>query len=555
MIKKIVAIIIAILMIALLAVSCKTNGNTLKTQVNVNDTQGTTSQQSKSDDIKKEIKEIVMCESSDFSGGFSTFLTTKGVGFMYYFGNFYETLINYDNGKIEPGLAESWEVNNNEITFYLREGVKFSDGSDFNAEVVKVTFEMIPKVLGEQYANNFGVLSKLEEVEVIDDYTVKLKLSEPYYAALQELTMVRPMAMISLNAFTEEGLSDETYSKTFGTGPYMLDSFVEGQDYTFVRNDNYWGEQPAVEQFVVKVIPDMESRIMALRSGEIDIVVGSNKITYDAFSEFKNGDKFTAKVSESIVKTRDVLLNTTKEPFDDKKVRLAVQYAVDKQSICDNVLYGIEDKADYFLNFRLPYCEVNIEPYVYDKREAEELLEAAGWLKVEGSDIRKKDGQELEAEILFRTGKGVEEDIALTLAAQLREVGFDIKATGLELLNWCGKAAQGKFAMSISETYGIPYDPYTIMRYMGGCSPDNAAQQGLSNKPEIDLQISKLSNIIDEVKIQEIYDYILITLHEEGVTVPISYMKELVIYNNEKIKEYKFNGQPTNIHVSGIVPN
>ncbi len=540
MIKKITTVLAVMLLVVSLAVGCTPDRDAAEIGA---------------ESSEKDINKIVMCQSADLIGSSNITPLANEMAATFYLANFYETLVNYEKGTITPGLAESWEVNENEITFKLKKGVKFSDGADFNAEVVKKNFDMIPKIWPEMFVSAFNVLRTLDEVQVIDNYTVKLVLANPYYGALQELTNGGPYGMMSPNAYTEEGLSEGADSKTFGTGPYMLDSFIKGQEYTFVINDNYWSEQPAVKQFAVKIIPDMESRIMALRAGEIDMIVGANNITYDAFSEFSSDGKFEAKVSQAENKTNGIMLNTTKPPFDDKNVRLAVQHAINKKVICDNLLYGIETKADFLLNPKLPYCDVSLEAYDYDVEKAKDLLDQAGWPAIGKSGIREKEGQRLEAEILFKSGVGVEEDVSLALAGQLKEIGFDVKVTGLERMAWFGKAAEGNFTISTVETMGIPYDPQIFISIMAVPSWNNPVQQGLAVKPEIDKKIKELSNTVDSEKVQKIYDYILTTLHQEALYVPVSYSRELVIFNKELVNDYKFNGQPSKVDVSGIIPN
>lgn len=497
-------------------------------------------------------EEVVICESFDINNGFSPVFTyTEGWGAFYYLGNFYETLVNYEQGEIKPGLATSWEIDGNEITFKLRKGVKFTDGTDFKAEVVKKNLEMISVITGKQYSGSFKVLTKLEDIQVIDDYQVKLILSEPYYGALQELTMVRPMGMMSLNAYCEDGLSDEIYSKTFGTGKYLIENAVKGENYTFVRNEKYWGEKPELKQFTIKKIPDMESRIMALRTGEIDMIFGSNNISYDSFAEFKDNSHFEAKASKEEVFTRYFLLNTTQKPFDDRNIRYAIQYAVDKDVIINSLFYGLEEKADYLFNPDLPYCDVTLNKYNYNPQKAEQLLEEAGWKKVVGSDIREKNGQKLSAELIYET-TGIEEELALIIAGQLKEVGFDIQLSGMELMACMSKTFSGNFNIYSARTYGVPYEPYTEINVMCSVGYHNPAQQGLLQKKEIDLKINNLLSMVDKDKIQESYKYLLTTLHDEALYLPISYKKDLVIFNKNKIKDYEFNGQPLNFDASGI---
>ena len=116
-----------------------------------------------------------------------------------------------------------------------------------------------------------GVLT--ESIEVIDDYTFALYLTTPYYGVLSDLAMCNPMGIVSPNAFNEDlTTKEELMTQTMGTGPYMYAGDGDGTSYTFVRNPNYWGEEPDVDEFTVKVIADPESAVLALQSGEVDLL-------------------------------------------------------------------------------------------------------------------------------------------------------------------------------------------------------------------------------------------------------------------------------------------
>ena len=501
---------------------------------------------------KQEMVEIFIGEGSDFLGGFNIISGYDNSGIFNYTSNIYETLVLYDEKGVKPGLAKSWEIKENKITFKLREGVKFSDGAELTAEVVKLNFDTMKATIGEQMAWFAGV-SKLQEVNVIDKYVVEFIYDTPYVVALQDFTASVPMAIMSPNAFKNGGVSESINTVTMGTGPYKLESFEEGKYYTFIRNESYWGEKPEVEKFTVKIIPDMEARMLALKTGEIDIVYGHYHISQDAFVKFKDDDNFSTKVSEDIFSTRNILLNTSRPPFDDKKVRLAVQYAVNKDIISDKLLYGLEEKADYLLHPNLPYCDVKVEPYVYDIDKARELLKSAGWIDIDGDGILEKNSKKLEAEILFRTGWGMEEDICQAVATQLRKVGFDMKVTGLEAIAWYGKALEGDFHATVNDTYGVPYDPHIFLSPMLNYSADNPAQQGLDEKVEIDRRINKIFNTVDTSVIQENYIYILKTLHEGALNLPISYTKDSIIFNGKKIKDYEFWSQTREFYVGGVL--
>ena len=172
---------------------------------------GAQKQTAASEDADDAVKEITVCESWNFDGGFFSLQAPKVIngsyGLYYFLNNFYETLVRYENGKIIPGLADSWEVSPDGLTytFRLKQGIKFSDGTAFNAEAVKVNLDNIPDTLAEFYGG-WGLTSTLmDEVTVIDEYTVAVTLTTPYYGALQDFAVPMPMSMMSPAGYNENG--------------------------------------------------------------------------------------------------------------------------------------------------------------------------------------------------------------------------------------------------------------------------------------------------------------------------------------------------------------
>ncbi len=240
------------------------------------------------------VEEVTLTESWNFAGGFypiETLTVNTNHGPMHYMVNFYETLVHYKDGELVPGLADSWEISEDGLvyTFHLRENVKFSDGSAFDAETVKRNLEVIPDNL-EPMKGSMGVVpALLDEIVVIDPHTVEVHLTHPYYGALKDFTLQNPMAMVSPNALNEDGSPGEAFkTATFGTGPYMYEGQTDGTTYTFVKNPHYWGDEPEVERFHIKVIPDNDTKLLALRNGEVDILVGTRQMSYDRFNTMKN---------------------------------------------------------------------------------------------------------------------------------------------------------------------------------------------------------------------------------------------------------------------------
>ena len=538
MIKRL-AFMMALLMILTLAVGCSQNSEEMTA-------------------TKKDIKEITLCESWTFEQ-FSPVLTPENstnYGLAYYLANFYETLVNYEAGQIVPGLAESWSVSENGLiyTFNLREGVKFSDGTDFNAAVVKKNLAMLPNLLGE-YKGSFEMISILfKEARIIDEHVIAVHLTSPYYGTLQDFAKPMPLGMMSPNAFNEDGtLSDKLLTHSMGTGPYMSAGQSAENIYTFGRNPYYGREKPEIDRFNVKVIPDNDAKTLALRNGEIDLIFGSSNISYGGFKEFSEDSRFRAKTSDENVATRFLGFNAAKEPFNERQGRLAVSHAIDKEGIAANLFYGLETKADNLLSRSLPYCDLALEPYQYNVEKAKQLLETTGWIDTDGDGIREKAGRKLSGEILYISGRAVNHDLVLTIAVSLKEIGMEIRVTSLDAMAWYVEVQGGNYTIAHSKTYGIPSDPYITVSNMSS-EPliENSIAQGFAHVKDGNSIIKGLISLVDEKEIQEQYDFILKEIHQNVSFVPISYIKELVVFNADKIADYRFNGQPSNVDIAGI---
>ncbi|MBP1865452.1 nickel transport system substrate-binding protein [Clostridium tetanomorphum] len=372
-------------------------------------------------------KTATFCESWDFEGGFFTVLSpnlTANYGSYNYLSNFYDTLVKYDDNKIVPSLAQKWEISKDgrEYTFHLKNGVKFSDGRELNSEAVKKSIENAPKLLGK-YNGAYGITSTLiEKVEALDKDTVKIILKSPYYGALHDLIMTNTFGIMSPTAYKEDGsLSEETKTKTFGTGPYMYKGKKEKDSYYFVLNPYYTGEVPVLSSFNVKTIPDNDPKLLALQSGEIHMILGSNNISYDSYKKFEKEDKIHGVISKKKDVTRFLGLNASIKPFDDCEVRLAINHAIDKNSIAKDIFHGFEDVANTFLSPDLPYCNVPLKGYNYNVKEAEKILDNAGWRK-NSNGIREKNGIKLEGNLLYMSGLADEETLASKISSDLSKI-------------------------------------------------------------------------------------------------------------------------------------
>ena len=266
--KRITAALTAAVMAVSLA-ACSNNADPV----------GESSQPSQTD-TESQAVHLNLAESWDFQY-FYTIITpevssSSGYDITYYLTSFYDTLFEYNtDGEVVGVLAEDWAMSEDgkTYTFQIKQGVKFSDGSDLTAEDVAKSILAVPVNLG-QYNGSYGRLSTIiEDAVVVDEYTVELHLTQPYYNTLRELCLANPFGIVSSEQFNEDLTAKDTFrTATYGTGPYMYAGDNDGQTWNFGRNPNYWGEAPDVDSFSIKYIPDNDAKILAMQNGEVDFL-------------------------------------------------------------------------------------------------------------------------------------------------------------------------------------------------------------------------------------------------------------------------------------------
>ena len=452
-------------------------------------------------------------------------------GEMYAQEMLYETLVNITADGYEGCLAESWDISDDgkTYTFHIRDGVKFSDGEVCDANAIKANFDAI--IENKDRHTWLEMMNLLVGVSAPDDKTFVIELSEPYYPLLTELGVTRPFAMISPKAM-KDGSTKDGVNAYIGTGPYVLTDFVTDEYAVFEANENYWGEQPKIKKITVKVIPDNQTRILALEKGEIDMIFGKNMIDADAINQYTGNDKFTVSLSDP-TSTRQIVLNTTRDVLADKEVRQALQHATNKQEISDGIFSGLEQPADTLFAKTVPYCDIDLEPYAYDVELAQSMLDEAGW--VVGADkIRERDGQKLNIDLLYNSDSVTEKAIAEYLQSEYQKIGISLNIHGEEEQSYRDNMKVGNFDMVFNICWGTPYDPQSSLAAMRApVYGDYAAQLGLEDKADIDQAITDILVSTDETKRQELYTFVLTRLHEDAVYIPLTYECNKAIYRSD----------------------
>src|SRR5690606_31623186 len=243
--------------------------------------------------------------------------TTSQVAFQ-----IYEHLLKRDyDGNLEPALATRWESDptGQVWTFHLRQGVRFHDGSPFNAEVVKWHFE---RAMGPDsyFQTQYSVIDR---IETPDDYTVVFHLKEPNAAFIDNIILANAGFIPSKKAFEEKG--DAFPYEPVGTGPFKWNTWVKGQRVELARNDDWWGDGPKLDRLVIRVIPEANTQVIELETGGVHLITRASQTDLERLQQ--NPD--VVVITKPAYRTRALEFNVAQPPFDDVRVRQAIQYAVD----------------------------------------------------------------------------------------------------------------------------------------------------------------------------------------------------------------------------------
>lgn len=330
-----------------------------------------------------------------------------------------ESLIYLDvDGTLQPGLAESWEPAEDGLSWdlKLREGVEFHDGTPFNAAAVKYNLD---RFIGfsnpDQKAVFAFLLSEVREVEAVEDHLVRIHLNRPFAPIASHLShsFISMHSPASLEALAEGAFVEAPV----GTGPFMFKSWSRGQEIVMTKNENYWGGAPRLDTVTFKFVPDAGSRVMMLETGEVHAIMA---VPPTEIARLENVDGVDV-VRQTSVRVIYLGFNQEREPFKDVRVRQALNYAIDKETLINTIFQGVgKPSTAPVVPAIFGYTEVG--PYEYNVEKAKELLAAAGYA----------DGFEIT--LFHPTGRYPQDaTVAVAVQAMLAEVGVTAK---LETREW-----------------------------------------------------------------------------------------------------------------------
>lgn len=462
----------------------------------------------------------------------------------------YDSLVEFKDGEteLEPGLAESWEVSDNglEYTFKLRQDVKFHDGTPFNADAVKFSIDRQIDTehpyhdTGEfGYADfTFGMVS---QVDVIDEFTVKIILEEPYAPFLGNVAM-HSACIVSPEAVKEHG-KDFTLNPV-GTGPYKFVSWDPGVEIILEANEEYWGEVPSVKKLVFRPIVEDQTRLTELEAGSIDFMVG---VLPDDLQRVK--DNPDLQVTEQPgMHSWYLVLNCQQPPFNDVRVRQAANHAINKEAIVDNILQGTGTLAKNILPPVVWSYTEDIQTYEYNPERAKELLAEAGYA----------DGVPEFEFFVPESGSGMQQAVAMATAIQsdLEAVGFKTKIQTLEWGSYLDKvfspAAKEDMIMHEMSWMGDNGDPDNFLYILqsGHQWPPAGFNEAFYKNYKVDELLVKARTISDQEERTELYVEAQKLIAADAPLVVVDHETQVVVMKNN-IKGFQLH--PTGVFRFGNV--
>jgi ABC-type transport system substrate-binding protein len=286
------------------------------------------------------------------------------------FNNIFNTLVRWKDTKLDeivPDLAESWSKSEDGLrwTFKLRRGVKFHDGTPFDAEAVKFSLERIlDPALGSP---NRSLFSSLSQVNLVDPHTVEIVTKEPSPTLLEILA--EEYASINSPTAVKKGTVRGYSRNPIGTGPYMLSEWIPGQHVVIKRNPNYFGTPGKPDTMTFRPVPEAEARVIELTTGNADVALNIPPESAGNISRNGSTELVVAPSSFQIF----FELNTTKPPFADPRVRIAVNHAIDRDAIIDKILNGY-GRAPEGIFPRQVQGRAPQHPYAYAPDKARKMI-------------------------------------------------------------------------------------------------------------------------------------------------------------------------------------
>ena len=423
------------------------------------------------------------------------------------------TVVDAATGELQPLIAESWEQTSDTCyRFKIRQGIKFHDGSELTAADVKFSLERAMNSAAVSYVADF-----IDTVDIVDDYTVDVNLDAPYAPALRNLSV--PFTAIVPKALVE---ADEEAFKLnpVGCGPYKMVEWKQGDSVKLEAFDDYFGGTPATKNLVMKVIPEAAQRTIALETGEIDLAYD---ILPNDISKIEENPDLALYDAPSLT-CYYVSMNMNKEPFNNEKVREAINLAIDRELLVETIACGAGQPADAII---APAVFGYFSPgtYEYNPEKARELLAEAGYENGFSTSIWVNDNQtRIEA--------------CQAIQAMLMDIGIDCQVEVMEFGSFIQRTSAGEHDMGyfgwVTSTTDADYTYYSL---------EHSSQQGAAGNrtfladDEVDALIETARTHTEEDVRLNAYEELAKKLFEINNNAPI-YYSNITAGSSNKVENF-----------------
>jgi len=475
--------------------------------------------------------------------------------------NIFEGLVEYVPGgtEIQPALATSWDISDDglNITFDLRENVKFHDGTDFNADAVVFSFERQYNTTHPHH--DYGewaywgyMFSDIASVEKINDYKVIIHLKKPNAAMMTSLAMFTVAIVSPTNA---EKWGEDAFKYPVGTGPFEFVEWVKDDHITLEKYDDYWRETAKLDKLIFKVIEDPSSRLLAIQAGEIhgmeypdptsfDIIENDDDLQllsqagmnvgylamntgYGYYDENENGVRDT---DEAWVETPGYF-----EPLTNVLVRKAINHAINKTAIVESLYKGTAIAAKNGMPpFMLGYNDA-VEDFEYDPDYAMELLDEAGYPNGFNTTLWVMP---VSRPYMFDPPK-----IAEAIQSYLADVGITVELYQIDWSTYLEETENGEHPMCLLGWTGDNGDPDNFMNVLYGANSASIGTAGnvaFYNNSEVQEKFTEALQTYDTDDRATLYEEAQVLIHEDAPFVYLAHATQNIVFV-KNVKGYTLN--------------
>jgi peptide/nickel transport system substrate-binding protein len=433
----------------------------------------------------------------------------------------FNSLLRYDrNLEPEGELAKSWQISKDQktITFKLKPNLKWADGAQLTSADVLFTWRLVTDdKTRTPYASDYKLVTK---TETPDAQTFRVSYAQPYAPALDSWAGLQ---ILPKHLLEHEDINNTPFArKPVGSHYYQLESWSNGERISLVSNPNATQGQPKIDRLVSRFIPDPASQFLELMADNID-VMNLNPIQYARIVPAR--PEMTKKIAlyKELGNGYTYLgFNLKRAPFNDVRVRQAINYAIDKQELIDGVLLGLGEPVAAPYKPGTRWVNPQLKPYAYDPAKAKQLLKEAGFEDHDGDGILDRNGKPLAFEILTNQNKQREMS-AVLIQRRLKDIGIDAKIRVLEWASFLGRYIKpGDFdVVVLGWSLSLDPDQYSIWH----SSQNKPGQFNFINynNPQVDKLLEQGRLELDQDKRMKIYHEFSRILLEDS---PIVYLYE-----------------------------